>query len=201
MNKLAPIARTSNRKLPANQFNIVIPVKPYVKRFIELNYGDPVYFHPDKDDYEKLRSCLKDSRKADSRFPPRTCTYSCEITVLLSERDFYRYGWEMSHVNIIKFNAIFEARAKYLMRSMVGIYHGLGLPVNVSITKFQDRFYFDENVWPYDSIRKDFYRNGNNYKVDFDNEIYLKIEKIVLTNLSGCGTITPSFISDYENDR
>jgi len=201
MNKLAPVARTTHRKLPANQFNIVIPVKPYVKRFIELNYGDPVYFHPDKDDYEKLRSCLKDSRKTDSRFPPRTCTYSSEITVLLSERDFYRYGWEMSHTNVIKFNAIFESRAKYLMRSMVGIYHGLGLPINVSITKFQDRFYFDENIWPYDSIRKDFYRNGNNYKVDFDNEIFIKIEKIVLTNLSGCGTITPSFISDYENDQ
>jgi len=201
MNRPALIVKTSTRKLPANPFNIVIPVKPYVKRFLELNFGDPVYFHPDKQDYEKVRGCLRDSRKNDSRFPPRICTYSTEITVVLSERDFYRYGWEMSHSNVVKFNSHFESRAKTLMRSMISIYHGLGLPINICINKFQERFYFDENVWTYESIKKDFYRNGYNQCVDFDNEIFMKVEKIVLTNLSDLGTITPSFIKDYENDK
>ena len=201
MVKHSPVATSSIRKLPNNAFHITIPVKPYVKRFLELNFGDPVYFHPDKGDYAELRNCLKESRRVDSRFPPKICTYSCDVTVVLSERDFYRFGWEMSKNNIVRFGSHFEMKAKALMRSMVGLYHALGLPINISITRFQDKFYFDENVWPYQSIKKDFYRNGAVEQIDFENEIFSKVEKIVLSNLYKMGTITPGFIKDYENDQ
>lgn len=198
----APVKPHRKKKPPADkQFFISIPVKPYVKRFLELNYGDPVQFHADKADYAILRECLSDSRRFDANYNDFLCTYRDTVTVLLSERDFYRCGWEMSKTNIVKFGLHFENRAKILMRSIIGIYHGLGLPVHVSINKFQDRFYFDENVWPYGSIKKDFYRNGTAHQIDFDNEIFNKVEKIVMTNLSKNGTISPSLIKDYENDQ
>ena len=52
-----------------------------------------------------------------------------------------------------------------------------------------------------ESIKKDFYRNGTLNNIDFESEIFKKIEKIVMTNLSVYGTVTESFIKDYENDQ
>lgn len=190
------------KKLPPDkQFFITIPVKPYVKRFLTLNFGDPVYFHPDKQDYTVLRECLANSRKFDKQCSNFISPYKESVTVLLSERDFYRCGWDMTRHNVIKFGVHFEMKAKVLMRSLVGIYHGLGLPLHISINKFQDKFYFDENVWPYQSIKKDFYRNGTIDNIDFESEIFRKIEKIVVTNLYTSGTVSNTFIDDYENDR
>ncbi len=190
------------RKAPADrQFFITIPVKPYVKRFLHLNYGDPVFFHTDKTDYSLLRECLSDSRKHEPITPDPISPYKEVVTVLLSERDFYRCGWDMTKPNVIRFGLHFERKAKTLMRNLVGIYHGLGLPINTSINKFQDKFYFDEDTWAYQSIKKDFYRNGSLTGIDFEGEIFRKIEKIVMTNLYNLGTVSETFIKDYENDQ
>ncbi len=197
-----PLKPLKKKKEPPGKiFHVSIPVKSYVKRFLELNYGDPVFFHPDREDYSVLRECLKDSRRYDSKYDDVLCTYSNNVTVLLTEYDFYHFGWDMTRTNVIKFGVHFETKVKTLMRSMVGIYHGLGLPINVSINKFQDRFFFDENVWQYQSIKKDFYRNGTTSKIDFDGEIFNKVEKIVVKNLYKKGTISHTFIKDYENDQ
>ena len=84
------------------------------------------------------------------------------------------------------------------MRSFVGVYVALGLPPYKSINKFQERFEFDETYWPYESIKKDFYRNGSNDKIDFEGEIFDKIEKIVLRTLSDSGTISTLAKRRYE---
>lgn len=187
------------KTMPARKFHISVPVKPYVKRFIELNFGNPAYFHPDKAEYKVLRECLKDSRKYDKRLP-QLCTYSEKICVLLSEDDFYKVGWEMTRTNTVRFNGHFEDRAKTMMRNIVSIYNALGLAMNVSIVKFQDKFLFDEQAWPYQSIKKDLFRHSNYKKIDFENEIFNKIEKIVMKNLYKQGTISPQYFNDYEND-
>jgi len=192
---------------PAKQFYITIPVKPYVRRNLELNYGDPVYFHSDISDYNKLRLALQKSRETleQNRIPylieDLSCTYKTNITVLLSERDFYRDGWELTKQEIIKLNRNYEARAKTLMRTIVGVYHAMGLPLVSAINKFQDKFYFDENIWPYQSIKKDFYRNGTISKIDFEGAVFNKIEKIVVTNLYSLGTLTKEYFNDYDNDK
>ena len=87
------------------------------------------------------------------------------------------------------------------MRSFVGIYSGLGLPVFKSIDKFQSRFEFDEDVWRYEAIKKDFYRHGVKQKIDFDNEIFNKIEKIIMVNLYDSGTVSQQAVKQYENDK
>lgn len=195
--KTKPRRKTTSSK----EFTIKIPVKPYVKRFLELNFGDPVYFHIDKEDYNELRRCLNKSRRWDNKYSKFLCTYRETVTVLLSEDDFYRFGWDMTATNVVRFNSRFEKNAKTLMRSMVGIYNALGLPMNVSITKFQDKFYFDENCWHYETIRKDFQRRGYVEKIDFENEIFNKVERIVLDNLYKTGTISHSYLIDHDNDK
>ncbi len=46
------------------------------------------------------------------------------------------------------------------MRSIVGMYHGVGFLYTISIRRFQERFGFLEDDWSFEAIKKDFYRNG-----------------------------------------
>ena len=136
-----------------------------------------------------------------TKYPENNCTYSTEVEVVISEDDFYRYGFELTKPDIVTFGKHFEDRAKVMMRSMVGVYNGIGLPIRDSIWKFQTRFGFEEETWNFDSIKKDFYRNGINGKIDFNNEIFAKIEKIILVNLSVLGTVSQRVIRQYESSN
>lgn len=84
------------------------------------------------------------------------------------------------------------------MRNVVGVNYALGTPINKSIERFQKRFKFDEDVWRYDAIKKDFYRNGQVEIVDFENEIFMKIEKIIMRNLYKKGTVSKKIFEYYE---
>lgn len=187
-------SKSNNQK-----FVVAIPVKPYVKRFIEVNYGLPADFSHDQDLSRLVNRCLK---KPDTRYEKKydqgICTYTETLEILISQDQFYRYGWEFSKTDVVAFGQEVESSAKTLMRSMVGVYHAIGLPINVSIEKFQTRFGFDEDVWNYQTIKKDFYRNGTKNPISFDDEIFKKIEQICLVNLYNQGTISKKGIKEYE---
>lgn len=168
-----------------NYTTISIPVKPYVRRFIEINYGDPADFssHP----YflnQVRRMIIKPCRWREQMSTGRMKSYSTYINVLISEDDIERYGCIISKTDIIRFNRIFEYHIKFMMRSIVGIMIACGRSINESIQNFQDRYMMDESVWAFESIRKDYYRNGATYRIDFEKEIFNKIERIFLDNLS-----------------
>ena len=186
-------------KQTQQRFIVSIPVKPYVSRYLEINYGSPIDFTSDPSVNKFFQDLLqKPDSSRDKQYPETIFTYTEVVEVLISERDFYRYGWELTKTNIVAFGKRFEEQAKVLMRSMVGVYHGLGLPVFKSIDKFQNRFQFDEDVWKSEAIKKDFYRNGHKEQIDFDNEIFSKIEGIILRNLYELGTISKQAKKEYE---
>lgn len=183
----------------SDKFFVTIPVKPYVKRFIEVNYGFPADFSGNPDISKLINRCLKKpDTRYDKKYEKGICTYTETLEIVISQDQFYRYGWEFSKTDIVAFGQEFEAAAKALMRTMVGVYHAIGLPINISIDKFQHRFGYDEDVWNYQTIKKDFYRNGTKYPVDFDEEIFKKIEHICLVNLYNTGTISKKGIKEYE---
>ena len=186
-------------KRQPQKFTITIPVKPYVKRFLEFNYGLPVSFNGDPPAHKLFQNFLrKPYTTDDKKYPDTICTYTELVEVVISEHDFYRYGWELTKTNIVAFGKYFENRTKVMMRSVVGVNVGLGIPINKSIEKFQNRFLFDEEVWKYEAIKKDFYRNGQVEIIDFNNEIFKKIEKIILRNLYDLGTVSVQVIKRYE---
>ena len=84
------------------------------------------------------------------------------------------------------------------MRSFVGVYVAAGMPIFKSINLFQERFLFEDTHWDYQSIKKDFYRNGTNAKIDFGKEIFGKIDEILLRNLYTLGTISKKAKTQYE---
>lgn len=186
-------------KSPSPKFTVSVPVKSYVKRFLEINYGLPVDFTQSPSCHKFFQDLLrKPDISQERKYPDNICTYTDTIEVVISEHDFYRYGWELTKTNTVAFGKRYEDRAKMMMRSIVGVNVGLGLPINKSINKFQERFHYNEDVWSYETIKKDFYRHGKVDVVDFDNEIFNKIEKIILRNLYDLGTVSATLIKEYE---
>jgi hypothetical protein len=173
-------------KLPKLQtFSIIVPVKPYIKRFLHINYGTPANFGNDAESYRFLRNCLrKPNTRYDSKYSDEIHSYSETIRVIISEDDFYRYGWELSKTDTVAFGKRFEDRAKALMRSIVTVYHGFGLTIKESIIRFQDKFGLEEEYWPYESIKKEYYRKRPDVELDFYDEILNKINHIFMVNLS-----------------
>jgi len=189
--------------MPKHQkFTVSVPVKPYVKRFLEINYGSPVDLTKDQKALKSFRALLrKPSVRFDYKYSDSIFYNKPEVEVYISEDDFYRYGWELTKTNIVAFNKYFEENAKFFMRTVIGIYTGIGLPLKNSIIKFQEKFGFDEDTWNYDSIKKDFYRKGYKFKIDYSDIIIQKIDKLFLENLSLKGTISHKLICSYENDK
>lgn len=183
------------------KFFIQIETKPYVRHFLEMNFGCPVNFNCDPEAHEHAIKLLrKPDCSMDNKYPD-IYSYTEFVEVVISEHDFYRYGWELTRTNTISFGVFFERRAKFMMRSIVGIYVALGFPVTTSIQKFQEHYGYNEDIWSYDTIKKDFTRNAEIEKFDFENELFKKIDTFILRNLSKKGTISQLVIPFYENDK
>lgn len=168
-----------------NQTTILIPVKPYVKRYLEINFGDPVDFSCHKFYQTQLRRMLKHPiHRFEKKYGDKMTKYSTYVRAFITLDDIERYGCEITKPDIVRFNNLFTFHVKFLMRSMVGIRISMGTSPKEAILKFQDRYGFDENVWPYESIVKDYYRNGTAFRIEYEDEIYSKFERIFLENLS-----------------
>ena len=178
---------------------ITIPVKPYIKRFIEINYGLPADLSSSGELVKMVKRCLrKPNKRWDHKLCDKTRVLYETVEIIISEDTFYRYGWEISKTDTVALGKEFERRVKVFMRNIVGVNYALGLPINTSILRFQEKFSFPEDVWSYESIKKDFYRNGSYMKIDFENEIFNKINHIIMENLSGIGTLSQKALSYYE---
>ena len=181
------------------KFNITVPVKPYVKRFLENNYGNPVDFrnHPRESEMFK-RMLKKPCYDQENKYKKELCLHKHAVEIAISERDFYRHGWEVSKTDIVSFGKHFEKNAKWLMRSVVSTYISFGIPINVAIIKFQTRFQLEEEYWPFDSIKKDFFRYKVNNEIDFNQFAYQHLEHLILLNMSSAGAITNHIIMNHD---
>jgi hypothetical protein len=181
------------------KFNVQVPVKPYVKRFLENNYGHPVDFrnYPRENDLFK-RMLKKPVFEKDSMYENELLRHSHVVDVLISEREFYRHGWELSKTDIISFGKYFEHKAKCVMRTVVGMYVSFGKPLNESILMFQDIYHMEEEYWPYDSIKKDFDRYKKVHEINFSKYAFDHIDRMIMLNMSNSGVITQRVVRDHE---
>ena len=117
-----------NKSLPS-RFTVSIPVKPYVKRFLDINFGLPVDFTQNAHSHKHFQSLFKNPNTSqDKKYPDHICTYTEIVEVVISEHDFYRYGWELTKTNTIAFGRYYEERAKAMMRTYIGVNISLGCP-------------------------------------------------------------------------
>lgn len=102
--------------------------------------------------------------------------YSCKVEVIVSESDFYRYGWELTKTDVVAFNSEIEGKVKSLMRSSVELFENM-MSQKEAIIRFQETFGFTEDVWAYESIKKDYYRSVVPNRVSIKNEMMDHIAK------------------------
>jgi len=170
----------------APKFVVIIPVKPYVKRFVELNYGLPADFSKHPEIQRQVLRCLKKPRtRKDLQYDKQQlCTYTETMEIVISQDYFYRYGWEFSKTDTVTFGKIFETSIKCKMHNVVSIYRGVGLTIKESIQKFQEHYKMEEEYWSYESIKKEYYRRRPENDIDFFVEIIDKIDHLFMELLS-----------------
>jgi hypothetical protein len=183
------------------KFNVTIPCKRYVKRFLENNYGNPVNFSKHPRENEMFRRMLKKPCKDQDRFYKKELSlHTVFIEVEISERDFYRHGWEVSKTDIVSFGKHFEKNAKWLMRTVVSTYASFGIPIHIAIYKFQLRFHMEEDYWPFDAIKQDFYRLRGNKGLDLNEYAYEHIERLIKINMEYAGVLVGNAAKNTDNN-
>jgi hypothetical protein len=115
--------------------------------------------------------------------------YKDEVSIYITQDDFYRYGWDLSKTDIVTINKFIEGKVKILLYTIVGSYVAIGIPLSESISLFQEKYKFTEDIWSRDSIYKDCIRNLEVEKNSISKELFTMIDKICLDKLSLNGTI------------
>ena len=174
----------------SEQYTITIPVKSYNKRFLILNYGEPANLTKNPRLNNFFRRCLKKPSLTYDNTHYKEISkrhYSEKIEILITESDFYRHGWELSRTDTIAFNREIEEITKFFMRNTIALYENL-MPQKDAIIRFQNQFGFHEDVWTYEAIKKDYFRNCVPHRVKILPEIIKKLEDFFLLKLSDLGT-------------
>ena len=183
--------------MSSERFTIKIPCKPYVRVYLEINCGEPV-------NLKHLPILLKEFKRSLSKKPEhreKACVavYPDTVSIIIPTDLFYRYGWEMNRENVLDFNRLVELQIKFFMRQYISVNNTLGISVANSIREFQERFGFNESIWAYESIKKDFDRNGKISELKLIKGLKGEIHKILLDNLSCLGTVSKKLKNEDAN--
>ena len=112
---------------------------------------------------------------------------SNETSLVISKDDFYRYGWEMSKSNMLKFNSAVEDEIKFICRLWIMNDKSHGVQLKKSIEDFQKQFGFSEEEFGYETIKKDYLRNGQNHEINNTLKVNY-IRKLFMEQVSLLGT-------------
>lgn len=182
--------------MPYN-FTVTFPCKPYVRVFIEQNYGKPVRFAKDKGLMVIIRLLLQ--RKQTNRWPINLNVYTDNVSFTINEYDYNHFGGELNECAVIELNNYFENKVKTMMRTWCKTMHDYGKPAKECVLMFQSKFGYPEHIWKFESIYKDCQRNDV-FDKDFDKVMTEKIHKIFLRQMSRNRTITQRAIQVYEEN-
>jgi hypothetical protein len=172
------------------RFSVFIPVKPYVKRYLEINYGNPVTFRDEpKHQAFVCRLLKKPNQRSDAMYSDTLVKFTDEVEVKISKDDFMRHGFEMSKTSIVAFGKYFEDLAKFKARNYIELKRGFR-QLKDSITDFQQLFGMEEEYWSYEAIKKDIDRNGSNSATDFTKNMNDFVNKMYLDHLLKAKMIT-----------
>lgn len=166
-------------------FTIGLFLKPYVHQYLVNKFGNPVNLYDSQGGDLKnflIGLLKKPSAKYEKRIKLRYLTH--ETRIVISKSDFYRYGWEITKTDMIKFNNWVESQIKFYARCYISFDKSLGIPISRSIRNFQDEFEISEDLWSYDSIKKDFDRHGAYIEFDKISVFKDQLRNLFLEQLS-----------------
>lgn len=138
-----------------------VPVKPYIKKYLEKNFGNPVNFSGVRGINDFFCLLLdKPTKRYDKRSTLKI--YDDVVTVVITRDIFYRYGWNMTPTMVISFNSLFEFLIKTRSRDIISVRKkDANMKVAPSIRQLQLDFDFTEDDFSFDAIKKDLQRHTN----------------------------------------
>jgi len=142
------------------QMTIVeVPVKPYVKAYLEKNYGNPVNLSSVRglNNFFKLlleKNYFRNDKQINLN------GYTSTVNIVITRDVFYRHGWYLSKTSIVSFNGMVEALIKNRIRDMVyiNVIHG-GNKIARSIRLALKELSIDEDELSFDAVKKDIQRH------------------------------------------
>lgn len=139
---------------------VEIPAKKYVKRFLEVRYGQPAVITKADAIGKFFYTLMSRPRQSDDkRF--NTKTYPEYITIQLTQRVFLQRGYVLTPTNVIEFNNFVE---DYIDLSLEYFVYGAFLMGRVkkaqAYREFLKRMKMTEDDFPFETIKKKTYRSG-----------------------------------------
>ena len=167
-------------------YTIKVAVKPYVKAYLENNFGTPIDFRKDSE----LTGIVNLMLRAGSAHLDNivSAKFAETVEIRISKDTFFRHGFTLTKTDTIRFNSFLEKRLKYYARLYISYHNSLGFSITKCIRDFQDTFGFSEDVWSYDSIKKDFDRHGAPVGKNIIMNFQAELSKVFMEKLSELGT-------------
>lgn len=190
------------------RYIVYVRVAPYVARYLVDNFGirDPeqrnlvdirgdagmmAFFTP------RIRQRRYDRRIEEGK---RQGFRTEKVGIVVSPSSYSRQGWALSATDETAFARMLELRCQGLLLTFLQAHYMVSGSVADAIQAFYRTFHMNDEIWPYDSIRKIWNRNvENETKQTLKSEIFVKIRQQVLVQLSTFGTITQKGLQVYEN--
>lgn len=141
---------------------INLPVKPYVKRFLEYEYGSPIVAQRKTLLGNKLYDVLR--RKYFNQPLDREC-YSETITIYFPPHIFRDAGCFIKPEGIVNFNTFFWLLIKERWRMFIHCRVLLGWEITDAINAFLKEYKVELD---FEVIKKDYYR----WRLDYDKYIF-----------------------------
>lgn len=165
-------------------------VKPYVRKYLtgmfgcrRFRYDDLVDVSTDPLLWRELTSGLVKTDGPECSALP-TSQRTCLVFLRITPDVFRRLGWDLTPSSACRLNMLLEQRCKTLLLTYLSAIYCVTGNLSRSIQMFYDRFGYDEEVWPVDSIRKIWYRERFVPKETFFDEITSKISDFIVHRMS-----------------
>ena len=167
-------------------YTVKVAVKPYTKAYLENNYGNPADIRQDPELNDMVTMMLREgSTRLDKII---SSNFPATVELRITKDTFFRYGFTLTKTETLKLNSFLEKRIKFLAHIHIAYHQSLGYSVAKCIRDFQETFGFPEDVWGYDSIKKDFDRNGSLVQKRLIGNFRNELSRIFMEMLSDIGT-------------
>lgn len=134
-----------------------LPTKPYLKAYIHKVMGDKPVMNAHHHIGSKLIDLLQ-RHENERRTRYSSTAYPCKIRVYLPLFVYSHRGGFINETNIIAWNSYLQSYFKDYMHQMLDVYLELTQSVDASIELMRSRVGLDEKIFPYDMIKKSYYR-------------------------------------------
>lgn len=137
-------------------FTTAIPVKPYVRKYLENCFGTPVLMRKDSAIGMYFYQLVDDpTERRNSEYGG----FQDQVLITITEDVFLRKGCVLTDTNIIRFNNFVEEHLKMQLRIMIDtLIEFQEVKIKDAIMVVYDKFNMDETVLPYETLKKDYYR-------------------------------------------